>query len=53
MYRILDNISCDLGQDQIIYFNVNASSSTPFDAANSKFAGAQVNDIEDIGQHVV
>ena len=41
MYRILDNISCDLGQRSNNLFNVNASYSTPLDAATSKFADAQ------------
>ena len=41
MQRALDNIYCE-GQQQIMYFLVNASSPKLLDVAISNFAGAKV-----------
>ena len=42
MKRVLGNISCDLGQGQIMYFLVNASPPKPLDIALLNFEAALV-----------
>ena len=40
IWRVLDNILCELGQGHHIYFFVNACPPEPLDIATSNFTGA-------------